>query len=35
MNYQANITLPKELEFLDSEDEERKCREFKDKLIQF
>lgn len=35
MSYQANITLPKELEFLDSEDEERKCKEFKEKLIQF
>lgn len=35
MNYQTNITLPKELEFLDAEDEERKCKEFKEKLIQF
>lgn len=32
-SYKANITLPKELEFLDAEDEARKCREFKEKLI--
>lgn len=35
MSYQVSITLPKELEFLEDEDEERKCKEFKEKLIQF
>jgi hypothetical protein len=27
--------IPKELEFIDDEDEKRKCHEFKEQLIQF
>ena len=31
----SKITLPKELEFLNSDDEEAKCKQFKEKLINF
>lgn len=29
------FTIPKSLEFIDEEDEKRKCLEFKDHLIKF
>lgn len=29
------VLLPSELEFLDRDDEERKCLEFKERLVQF
>ena len=38
-NYQGyannKITLPKEFEFVNNEDEEVKCRQFKERLIAF